>query len=267
MNAPMTTGKVTAPKLTAMKAAGRKIVMLTAYDAPTASLLDASGVDCLLVGDSVGTTVQGRDTTLPVTLDQIIYHAEIVGRAVQRALVIVDLPFGSFQIGPKETVAAAVRVLKETGCPAVKLESSLAQADCVAALADAGIPVMAHCGLRPQSVHQIGGYKVQRDRERVLADAKAAADAGAFAVVLECVPVSLADEITAAISIPTIGIGAGAGCDGQVLVVHDLLGMTPRPARFVKAYAQLAETIQSAARQYCDEVRGGTFPSEEHTYQ
>ena len=267
MNTPQTTGKVTAPRLTAMKAAGRKIAMVTAYDAPTAALLDASGVDALLVGDTVGVTVQGRETTLPVTLDQIIYHAEIVGRAAKRALVIVDMPFGTFQLGPNAAVAAATRILKETGCPAVKLESSKAQAACVAALVDAGIPVMAHVGLLPQSVHQIGGYKVQRDRDRLLADAQAAAEAGAFAIVLECIPVALANEITTMLSIPTIGIGAGAGCDGQVLVVHDLLGITAKPPKFVKQYAQVAEVIQTAARQFCDDVRSGVFPAAEHTYQ
>jgi 3-methyl-2-oxobutanoate hydroxymethyltransferase len=253
---------MTVPKLVAMKAAGEKITMLTAYDFPTARLVDEAGVDVLLVGDSLGTVVQGRDNTLPVTLDEVLYHAEMVGRAAQRALVVVDMPFPTFHLGKHRAIENASRVLKETQCRAVKIEGGARQVEVIDGLVTAGIPVMAHIGLRPQSIHQLGGYRVERDREQLLADAQAVQDAGAFSVVLECVPAALAGEVTAAIEIPTIGIGAGPRCDGQVLVLHDLLGLTVgRVPRHVKTYADLATTIRDAAAAYCQDVRSGAFPT------
>lgn len=260
--------RLTVPQFVALKSQGRKICMLTAYDFPTADVLDAAGVDAILVGDSLAMVVQGRETTLPVTLDEIIYHAEMVGRAVQRALVIVDMPFPTYHLGVHRAIEHAGRILKETRCQAVKLEGGADQAEVIRGLVAAGIPVMAHVGLRPQSVHQLGGYKVQRNEERLLADALAAQESGAFGVVLECIPRSMAAKLTKHLSIPTIGIGAGPECDGQVLVLHDLLGLTSgHVPRFAKAYAALRQTIHDAVVQYRDEVRGGTFPSSEQSFQ
>ncbi len=257
----MTDSRMTVPKFVALKAAGRKISMLTAYDFTMAQLLDATGIEAILVGDSMSMVVQGHTTTLPVTLDEIIYHAEMVGRAVRQALVVVDMPFPTNHLGPYKAVESAGRILKETRAQAVKLEGGADQAGVISALVSAGIPVMAHVGLRPQSVHQLGGYKVQRDEEQLLTDARAAQDAGAFSVVLECIPSSLAAKITAAVQIPTIGIGAGPDCDGQVLVINDLLGLTSGYVpRFVKAYADLKTTIAAAVTQYRDDVREGAFP-------
>jgi 3-methyl-2-oxobutanoate hydroxymethyltransferase len=259
--------KITVPKFTAMKTAGRKITMLTAYDYTMARLLDQTGVDGILVGDSLSSVVQGHATTLPVTLDEMIYHAEMVGRAVQRALVVVDMPFPSFHLGRYRAVENAGRILKETRCEAVKLEGGAGQADVIAALHSAGIPVMAHCGLRPQTVHQLGGYKVQRDEQRLLEDARAAAQAGAFAIVLECIPAELSAKITRSVSVPTIGIGAGLDCDGQVLVTHDLLGLTDgHVPKFVKPYTDLRSAIRQAVGQYCQDVRDGMFPGPDQTY-
>ncbi len=255
---------ITVPQFTAMKAAGQKITMLTAYDFPTAQLVDAVGIEGILVGDTLSMVVQGRPTTLPVTLDEMIYHAEMVGRAVRHALVVVDMPFPSFHLGVYKAIDSAARILKETRCQAVKLEGGVAQAEVIAGLVSAGIPVMAHCGLQPQSIHQLGGYRVQRNEEQLLADAQAVQQAGAFAIVLECIPAELANRITAAVSIPTIGIGAGAGCDGQILVLHDLLGLAPGPLpRHAKAYADLAGVISQAVGRYRDEVRQGVFPGRE----
>jgi 3-methyl-2-oxobutanoate hydroxymethyltransferase len=260
--------RITVPKFVAMKAAGRKITVLTAYDYPTARLVDAAGIEAILVGDSLAMVVQGHASTLRATLDEMIYHAEMVGRAVRHALVIVDMPFPICHLGVHQAITSAGRILKETRCQAVKVESGVDQAEVIAGLVSAGIPVMAHSGLRPQGVHQLGGYSIQRDRERLLAEAKAAEQAGAFAIVLECIPEDLAAEITAAIRIPTIGIGAGAGCDGQVLVLHDLLGITQgRVPRHVKQYAELGKTIAEAVTRYRDEVRAGTFPGPEQTFQ
>ena len=250
-----------------MKAEGRKITMLTAYDYTMARLLDSTGIEGILVGDSMSMVVQGHENTLPVTLDEMIYHAEMVGRAVERALVVVDMPFPSFHLGTFKAIENAGRILKESRCQAVKLEGGAAQADVIAALVSAGIPVMAHCGLRPQSIHQLGGYRVQRDRKELLADAVAAEKAGAFAIVLECVPRDLAGEITKRLSIPTIGIGAGPDCDGQVLVLHDLLGLTSGYVpRFVKAYADLQDVVSKAATNFRNEVREGKFPGPEHGF-
>jgi 3-methyl-2-oxobutanoate hydroxymethyltransferase len=259
---------MTVPQFVALKAAGRRISMLTAYDYTLARLLDSTGVEGILVGDTLGMVVQGHGTTLPVTLDQMIYHAEMVGRAVRHALTVVDLPFPSASLGTHEAVRSAGRILKETRCQAVKLEGGADQAEVIRALVSAGIPVMGHCGLRPQSVHVLGGYKVQREAERLLNDARAVAEAGAFAIVLECIPADLASRITAAVNVPTIGIGAGAGCDGQVLVTHDLLGLTEGYVpRFVKPYAQLREVVRDAATRYRDEVRSGVFPDEKRSFK
>jgi 3-methyl-2-oxobutanoate hydroxymethyltransferase len=246
----------------------RKITVVTAYDFPTAQLVDAAGVEGILVGDSLSMVVQGHESTLPVTLDQMIYHAEMVGRAVEHALVIVDMPFPSFHLGTYTAIENAGRILKESRCQAVKLEGGVEQADSVAALVGAGIPVMGHIGLRPQSVHTLGGYRVQRDTDQLLADARAAEQAGAFAIVLECIPRAAAKAITAALKIPTIGIGAGPDCDGQVLVISDLLGLTSGYVpRFVKQYADLKGEITRAITQFRDEVREGKFPADEHAYE
>jgi 3-methyl-2-oxobutanoate hydroxymethyltransferase len=260
--------RITVPSFVAFKEAGQKISMLTAYDYTMAALLDETGIEGILVGDSMSMVVQGHSTTLPVTLDEIIYHAEMVGRAVQHALVVVDMPFPYNHLGPYKAVEFAGRILKETRCQAVKLEGGADQADVIAALVSAGIPVMAHVGLRPQSVHQLGGYKVQRDEERLVRDAQTAQDAGAFSVVLECIPASSAAKITKALRVPTVGIGAGPDCDGQVLVINDLLGLTSGYVpRFVKPYADLKTIIGKAVVEYRDEVRLGRFPNPEHFFK
>src|SRR5437868_6381696 len=220
------TQRITVPRFAAIKAAGKKITVLTAYDFPTAALLDSTGIEAILVGDSMSMVIQGHANTLPVTLDEMIYHAEMVGRAVQQAMVIVDMPFPSYHLGVHKAIENAGRILKETRCQAVKLEGGADQADVIRGLVSAGIPVMAHVGLRPQSVHGLGGYKVQRDEARLMNDARAAQESGAFAIVLECIPSEIAVKITKTLQIPTIGIGAGADCDGQVLVINDLLGIT-----------------------------------------
>jgi 3-methyl-2-oxobutanoate hydroxymethyltransferase len=259
--------RISVPEFTGFKAAGRKVTMVTAYDYTMARLVDSASVEGILVGDSMSMVVQGHDSTLPVTLDEMIYHAEMVGRAVEHALVVVDMPFPSFHLGRYKAIENAGRILKESRCQAVKLEGGVEQAETIAALVCAGIPVMAHCGLRPQSVHQLGGYRVQRDAAQLLADARAAEQAGAFAMVLECIPRGIAKKITQEVAIPTIGIGAGADCDGQVLVLHDLLGITSGYVpRFVKAYADVKGEITRAVTSYRNEVRDGTFPSNEHGY-
>jgi 3-methyl-2-oxobutanoate hydroxymethyltransferase len=266
---PLRDERITVPRFAAAKAEGRKLAVLTAYDFPTAAMLDESGVDALLVGDTLGMVVQGKATTLPVTLDQMIYHGEMVARAAKRALVIVDLPFLSYQVSPQQAVENAGRVLKETLAPCVKLEGGVGQAATIAALTAADIPVMAHVGLKPQSVHMLGGMnKVQRDRKRLLDDARAATEAGAFAIVLELVPMDIAAEITEALPIPTIGIGAGPHCDGQVLVTPDMLGATVGfSPKFLKRYASLSDTIRDAAAEYVRDVHEGRFPSEEHGHR
>lgn len=259
--------RITVPEFHGFKAAQRKISMVTAYDFPFARMVDAAGVEGILVGDTLSMVVQGHDSTLPVTLDEMIYHAEMVGRAVEHALVVIDMPFPSFHLGTHKAIENAGRILKESRCQAVKIEGGVEQAETIASLVRAGIPVMAHCGLRPQSVHTLGGYKVQRNEAELMADAKAAEEAGAFAMVLECIPRGLAKKITQSVSIPTIGIGAGADCDGQVLVLHDLLGITASAPRFVKAYADLKSQVTNAVTQYRDEVRSGKFPAKEHGYE
>lgn len=256
----------------AMKQAGRKIVSLTAYDALAARILDESGVDLVLVGDSVNQVVAGKPTTLSATLDQMIYHGRAVQGAVRRALVVVDLPFLTYQVTIEEAIHNAGRVLQQTGAAAVKLEGGVTMAATIRALVDRGIPVMGHVGLTPQSVHALGGYRVQgRDADaaaRLLADAKAVESAGAFSVVLELVPSALAAEVSAALTIPTVGIGAGAGCDGQVLVLPDMLGLNAafRP-KFLKRYADLDGVMREAVARFADEVRKGAYPGPEHGFE
>jgi len=263
--------RMTVPKLQAMKAEGRPIAMVTAYDYITGRLVDEAGVDCVLVGDSLGMVVLGYDTTLPVTMDEMLHHVKAVRRGVRRALVVGDMPFGSFQGSVPEAVANAVRFLKEAGADAVKLEGGRRVAEHVRRMVEVGIPVMGHIGMTPQSVKAFGGFRVQgRGEEQeaeVLADAKALEEAGVFSIVLEGIPASLAARITAEVSVPTIGIGAGKACDGQVLVIHDLLGYVEdfKP-KFVKRYANLAEETRKAVRAYCDEVRSGLYPDDEHSY-
>jgi 3-methyl-2-oxobutanoate hydroxymethyltransferase len=259
---------VTVPEFRAAKSRGTKLAMVTAYDYTSARLCDEAGVDCLLVGDSLGMVVQGHPTSLPVTLQEMIYHTLCVMRGVRRALVVVDMPFLSYQVSPRQAVRNAGRVMKQTGAHAVKIEGGLRMQQVVKACVEAGIPVMGHVGLTPQSVHLLGGFKVQRDTEVVLADAVAVEQAGAFAVVVESVPADLGAKVTAAVNIPTIGIGAGPSCDGQVLVYHDLLGLFPdfKP-KFAKRYADLGSAVKSAVETYCREVRDGSFPAAEHTFR
>jgi 3-methyl-2-oxobutanoate hydroxymethyltransferase len=262
--------RVTVRDLAAAKARGEKWPMLTAYDALTARVFDDAGIPVLLVGDSAAMVVYGHDTTLPVTVDDLIPLTAAVVRGTSRALVVADLPFGSYQASPEAALATAIRFLKEAGAHAVKLEGGhrvLRQAEDLVA---AGIPVMAHLGLTPQSVNAFGGYRVQgrgEEGERLLQDAKSLEAAGAFAVVLECVPSELAGRVTAALSIPTIGIGAGPDCDAQVLVWPDMAGLTPRTAKFVKKYADLAGVLGQAAQSFARDVVGGKFPGPEHAYQ
>ncbi len=260
------TRPVTVPEFRAAKGRAEKLAVITAYDFTSAKLADEAGADAILVGDSVGMVVQGHANSLRVTLGQIAYHTEIVARAAKRALVIADLPFGSYQEGPSQAVRSAVRLLR-AGAAAVKLEGGERMADCLAALTRADIPVMGHVGLTPQSVHRMGGFKVQRDAA-LAGDARAVEAAGAFALVIEGVPSEAGRAATAAVAVPTIGIGAGPHCDGQVLVWHDLLGLFDefRP-KFVKRYAELGEAARAALRAYCEEVRSGTFPGPEHGFK
>lgn len=263
--------RVTVPLLRAMKRRGERIAMVTAYDATFARMLDEGGADILLVGDSLGMTVQGLDSTLPVTVDEVLYHCRAVARGTRRAHLVGDLPFMSYQGSVEEALRNAGRFLKEGGAHAVKLEGGAEVADKVARIVRAGIPVMGHVGLTPQSVHAMGGFRVQGRTEeaaaRVLAEARSVAEAGAYAVVLEGIPSDLAARITAALEVPTIGIGAGPGCDGQVLVCYDLLGLTPdlRP-RFVKRYDEWFARGLDATARYCAEVRSGAFPTAEYAF-
>lgn len=259
--------RVTTGTLAAMRRRGDAITMLTAYDYPMAKLLDDAGIDVLLVGDSLAMVVQGHETTLPVTMDQMMYHAEMVGRATRRALVVVDLPFPEGQLSIERSQQSAVRVLKETKCHAVKLEGGAEQADRIAAMVTAGVPVMAHVGLRPQNIHVDGRYRVQRDAERLVADALAAEQAGAFAVLIECVAADIAEQITAKVKVPTIGIGAGSQVSGQVLVTHDLLGLTTgHTPKFSRQFADAGQLIRGACDQYRQAVKQGDFPDDEETF-
>jgi 3-methyl-2-oxobutanoate hydroxymethyltransferase len=262
--------RVTARSLQMRKGKGEPFAMLTAYDATFARIFDEAGTDVLLVGDSVGNTVQGGESTLPVTLEEMLYHTRLVARTARRALVVGDMPFGSYQVSPEDAVRSAIRFVKEGGAAAVKLEGGERMRMTIARIADAEIPVMAHVGLTPQSVHKLGGYRVQgrgSAREAVIADALAVQEAGAFAVVLEGVPAQLAAEITALLAIPTIGIGAGVACDGQVLVLHDLLGLSDWTPSFAKQYANLGQLASQAARAFADDVRQRKFPGDEHSYR
>jgi len=254
------------------KAKGRRIVSLTCYDALFARLLDESGVDILLVGDSVNQVLAGAESTLSATLEQMIYHTKSVRRGTEHALVICDMPFLTYQVSREEAIRNCGRVLAETGCHGVKVEGGRPIADTVRALVDVGIPVMGHLGLTPQSVHALGGYRVQgRDAstaERLLGDAKALEEAGAFAIVLELIPAPLASRISKSLAIPTIGIGAGPACDGQVLVLHDLLGLNDRfEAKFIKRYAALAQDVREAVKLFAAEVQEGRYPGPEHSFE
>jgi len=262
---------VTVQDVAAFRRRGERFVMLTAYDANQAEILDSLEVPVLLVGDSLSMVTLGHESTLPVTLDEMIMHAQSVGRGAKHALIVVDLPFGSFQAGPEQALASAVRVMKETRASAVKLEGGRRIVPAVRALVEAGIPVMGHLGLTPQSVAQFGGFKVQgRDAQAadtLASDARELAEAGAFSIVLECVPASVGRHITATCGIPTIGIGAGPDTDGQVLVWHDVFGLSAGPhPRFVKAYVDLRGAIGDAVRAFTREVADGTYPAPEHTY-
>jgi 3-methyl-2-oxobutanoate hydroxymethyltransferase len=271
-------GKVTVPGLLERKnqAAGsypkpEKIACLTAYDYPTARLLDEAGVDVILVGDSIGMVVLGEESTLPVTLEDMLHHTRAVRRGVRRALLVADMPFGSYHTDTAEALRNAVRFVKEAGAEAVKVEGGERRLELIARLTEAEIPVMGHVGLTPQSVNALGGYRVQgktpHAAEQLIRDARAVEAAGAFAVVLEAVPRELAAHITRELRIPTIGIGAGPDCDGQILVLHDLLGLTFYPLpKFARQYASVGEIISSAVREYCEEVRRGAFPSDAESY-
>lgn len=259
--------KVSIRTLQKMKQQGERIAMLTAYDYSLARILDDAGTDVLLVGDSLGMVVQGKSSTVPVTVEEMIYHGEMVARAAKRAMVVVDLPFPVGQLGVKHTLKIAARIMKKTGCEAVKLEGGAAQADVIAALVSAGIPTIAHVGLRPQTVHALGGYRVHRNEDQLKHDAWAAESAGAFALLMECVPAESATKISKEIKIPTIGIGAGNGCDGQVLVTHDLLGMSQgNGAKFVRQYLDFKQLCTQAVQSFRNDVRSGQFPGENESY-
>ena len=271
MPSPEQVARVTSRTLQDMKGSGVRIAMLTAYDYTSARILDAAGVDVLLVGDSASNVMAGHETTLPITLDQMVYHAQCVVRGVQRSLVVVDLPFGTYQGNTKEALSSAVRVMKESGAHAVKVEGGRSIVPTVERILEAGIPVMGHLGLTPQSIYRFGSYQVRaRDEveaEELREDAKLLEQAGVFAIVLEKIPAHLAAEVTASVSIPTIGIGAGISCDGQVLVTHDALGLTTDfNPRFVRRYGHLDQQISSMVQQYIDDVRSGAFPSDDESY-
>jgi 3-methyl-2-oxobutanoate hydroxymethyltransferase len=263
--------KVNAPSLKASKQRGERLVCLTAYDFPTARIVDEAGIDIILVGDSLGNVVLGYGNTVPVTLEEILIHLKAVRRAVQRALLVADMPYGSFHTGADDAVRNALRLVKEGGAEAVKLEGGHKRVRLVKRLVDEEIAVMGHIGLTPQSINKLGAYRVQGKTaaaaRQLLDDARALEDAGAFAIVLEVVPREIASLITESISIPTIGIGAGAGCDIQVLVLHDMLGLSfGKLARFVRPYANLHEVMTEAVTRYADDVRNGTYPSEAESY-
>ena len=273
--------KVTVPNFLAMKDRGEKITMITCYEATFAGLLEESGIDCVLVGDSMGMVVQGLPNTLPVTMEQMVYHCRTVARRLTRPLLIGDLPFGSYQVSPQQGLENSIRLIKEGRVEVVKLEGGVNMAATIEAIARVDIPVMGHIGLTPQSYHRMGGHKVQGrrtatqtgagaapgSRERVIEDAKAVQDAGAMGVVLEGIPLDLAREITALLNIPTIGIGAGQYCDGQVLVLHDVLGLSDLSLRFTKKYGDLRSAAVNAVDDYVREVKDGAFPDEGHSYK
>jgi 3-methyl-2-oxobutanoate hydroxymethyltransferase len=263
--------KLPLTELAAMKREGRPIVMVTAYDFPTARIADAAGIDIVLVGDSAAMTVLGHDSTIPATMEEMLMLARAAGRGAARPLVIGDMPFGSYQVSDTDAVRNAIRFVKEARSDAVKLEGAGPACDRVRAITGAGIPVMGHLGLTPQSATMLGGFRAQGrtavEAQRLLDDAHALEEAGCFALVLEAVPAPVAERVTAAVGIPTIGIGSGRGCDGQVLVLHDLLGLYEgHAARFVKRYAEIGAAIQDALERFATDVRDGSFPEDEHTY-
>ncbi|MGD0283018.1 MAG: 3-methyl-2-oxobutanoate hydroxymethyltransferase [Dissulfurispiraceae bacterium] len=265
------TERVTIPYLLRKKKEGQKISMITAYDYPFAQIADEAGVDAIVVGDSVAIVVQGYDTTLPVSMDEMIYHTKMVSRAAKRAMIIADMPFLSYQVSNREAVSNAGRFIKEAGAHAVKLEGGREVAQTVEILTKAEIPVMAHIGLTPQAIYRMGGYKVQgrtdESAKRLIEDARLLESAGAFSITLEAIPAGLAQEITGMLAIPTIGIGGGPYCDGQVLVIHDVLGMFDRfVPKFVKKYANLKADAMAAVRKYREEVENGIFPGSEHLF-
>ena len=263
--------KVTTASLAEMKRKGERIAALTAYDAPTARLVDEAGIDVVLVGDSVANVKLGYPTTLPVTVDEVLHHVKAVRRGLARAMLVADMPYLSYELGVPDALRHAGRFIKEGGAEAVKLEGGIEVAPVVKELNRINVPVMGHLGLTPQAVHRLGGYKVQgrrpQDAERIVTDARILEGAGAFAIVLECVPEDLAREVTRKVSIPTIGIGAGPGCDGQTLVVDDLLGLGEGPTpKFVKRYADLRPAMLDAVRRWAGDVRGSAFPGPEQSY-
>ena len=265
-------GKVTVPNIRDRKARGPSITMVTAYDFTMARLFEEAGIDILLVGDSLGMVVQGLANTLPVTIDEVCYHGRAVARALGRAHLVGDMPFMSFQVSPAQAVENAGKLMKEGAFESVKLEGGVEVAEHVARMVTVGIPVMGHVGLAPQRVHALGGFRVQGKTEeaadRIVADALALEQAGAYAIVLEAIPASVAARVTQTVGIPTIGIGAGRGCDGQVMVSTDLLGMSRGHApKFVKRFGQVGDAIVKATRSYIEEVRAGTFPDQQHEYE
>ncbi|MCS7229819.1 MAG: 3-methyl-2-oxobutanoate hydroxymethyltransferase [Candidatus Kryptonium sp.] len=267
----MSLKKVTTKTLLEMKKRGEKIAMLTAYDFLIAKLLDESGIDVILVGDSLGNVFQGHETTLPVTVDDMIYHAKAVCRGVKRAMVVVDMPFLSYQVSIEEAVRNCGRVLKETCAEGVKIEGGSEIVDVIYKLTSIGIPVMGHLGLTPQSIHKFGSYDVrgvdEKEAEKILNDAKSLESAGVFSIVLEKIPAHLAKKVTESVSVPTIGIGAGPFCDGQVLVVYDMLGLFEEfKPKFVRRYAEIAKTIRNAFENYISDVKSGKFPNENESY-
>lgn len=262
--------KITVLDIQKMKEERRNITMLTAYDYPFARILDSAGVDILLVGDSSGSVVAGYENTLPVTMEEVIYHTRSVARGRKKALLVSDMPFMSYQLSIPDARFNAGRFLKEAGAEAVKIEGGVQIKDTMKAIVDIDIPVMGHIGLTPQSIHRMGGYRIQGRKEgqaeALMADALAVQEAGAFAVVLEGIPSTVAERITSELSIPTIGIGAGPHCSGQVLVIHDLLGLSGRKLKFVRQYAELEMSISEAVGRYLEDVRSGDFPSEEESF-
>ena len=263
--------RVTTHTLHEMKVRGEKISMLTAYDFTMAGLIDAAGIDVILVGDSASNVMAGHETTLPITLDQMIYHASSVVRACQRSLVVVDMPFGSYQGNSKEALNSAIRIMKETGGHAIKLEGGAEIEDSIKRILTAGIPVMGHLGLTPQSIYKFGTYQVRAkeelEAERLKQDAKMLEEAGVFAIVLEKIPAKLAEEVAKSVQVPIIGIGAGAGVDGQVLVLHDMLGLTQNfSPRFLRRYANLGDTMTEAVKQYINDVKSVDFPNSNEQY-
>jgi 3-methyl-2-oxobutanoate hydroxymethyltransferase len=268
----MPSPKITTSRLLEMKQKGTRIVALTAYDAPTAKLMNEAGVEVLLVGDSVGNVKLGYNNTIPVTIEEMLHHVKAVSRGNSTALLVADMPYLSYEIDPKEALRNAGRLIKEGGAEAVKVEGGIEVAPVIKELLRINVPVMGHLGLTPQAVNRLGGYKVQgrrpQEAEKMITDARILEGAGVFAIVLECVPEDLAREITRKVSIPTIGIGAGLGCDGQILVSDDMLGLTEEPpSKFVKRYADLRPAMLDAVRRYAEDVRQGAFPGPEHSYR